>query len=245
MQNKLILASGSPRRKELLESLGLDFQIIVPDILEPELSDFRDAIVIAQMKAKALLDEPQKLLDSIFSMSPSDSLGAIDGDLRLSVGVESRLVILAADTVVAFGEKVLGKPKDKQDAFNMLKSLSGRKHLVATGLSIISIEFARLKELAESNSSPVDSKDYESFSSIEKTEIVFRSLSDDEINSYIESKEPMDKAGSYAIQGKGGAFVEGIFGCYTNVVGLPLPLVLDQLSQLGFQFQASLREMSP
>lgn len=193
---KIILASASPRRKEILSDLGLDFTVIpAPDDAEPEIHEMIDAIVAAQAKARTVartLNEADK---------------------------RNEPVILGADTIVCYKKEVLGKPKDKDDAIRMLKMLSGKKHTVATGICTV---------LAMGD----DPTKYPDWSAIEKTEVVFRTLSDDEIIRYVETGEPMDKAGSYAIQGIGKVLVESVHGCYSNVVGLPVNLVLDQISQI-------------
>ena len=119
----------------------------------------------------------------------------------LAVGAEDEIVV-AADTVVVCDGQVLGKPKDEADAFRMLSMLSGRTHQVMTGLSVVKNEKQR--------------------SVTEVTDVTFRKLSDEEIWAYIETKDPMDKAGSYGIQSGGALFVQGICGDYFNVVGLPV-----------------------
>ena len=113
-------------------------------------------------------------------------------------------IVIGADTIVVYDGQVLGKPKDNDDAFRILKLLNGNEHNVITGISLIQ------------NSSNIKIVDYES------TLVKFRFLSDKEINNYIETFEPMDKAGAYGIQGQGALLVEKINGCYLNVVGLPL-----------------------
>ena len=196
---ELILASSSPRRKEILNNLGLSFRTIKPnDSAEPEVKSFSDAIIAARAKAYDVLEQ----------LSPEE--------------IKEQPIIVGSDTIVVLGEKVLGKPKDKDHAFKILKLLSGQRHIVATALSMITVYGNKKNQ-------------NEAFSSIAKTEIVFRDLSDEEILSYIDSGEPMDKAGAYAIQGRGGNFVETIVGCYTNVIGLPVPLFMDQLSQIKSQ----------
>lgn len=113
-------------------------------------------------------------------------------------------VIIAADTIVVCDKKILGKPKDEKDAFEMLKMMQGRSHYVYSGIAVIN----KSNDITETESV--------------KTKVTFSKMSDKEIHNYIKTKEPMDKAGAYGIQGIGGAFVEGIEGCYYNVVGLPL-----------------------
>ena len=172
---KIILASKSPRRQELLKTITEDFicipsdaEEIVPDNIDTE----EVSTYLATLKAK-----------DIYSSNK-------DG------------IVIGCDTVVINDNKILGKPKDIEDAYNMIKSLSGKTHKVITGCCIIYNE----KEIT--------------FKSI--TEVEFYQLSDDEINSYINTDEPYDKAGAYGIQGRGSLFVKSIKGDYFNVVGLPV-----------------------
>ena len=184
----MILASASPRRKEILENFGFSFKIIVKNI--DETSDKTRAeekiLEIAEKKARA---------------------AAIDFPDENIVG---------ADTVVVVDGKILGKPKDEKEAFSMLKSLSGRSHEVITAFSFININ----KNI--------------SYSDYEITKVYFKNLTDDEINWYINTKEPMDKAGAYGIQGKGAFFVEKIEGDFFSVMGFPLGKFVRFLNKTGF-----------
>lgn len=184
----MILASASPRRKEILENFGFSFKTIVKNI--DETSDKTRAeekiLEIAEKKAKA---------------------AAIDFPDENVVG---------ADTVVVVDGKILGKPKDEKEAFSMLKSLSGRNHEVITAFSFININ----KNI--------------SYSDYEITKVYFKNLTDDEINWYINTKEPMDKAGAYGIQGKGAFFVEKIEGDFFSVMGFPLGKFVRFLNKTGF-----------
>ena len=173
---KLILASGSPRRAELLGRLGLQFEVLpaqIDESLLPGLTAEEQVLRLAREKALAVRDN-----------------------------VNEDAVILSADTVVVLDGEILGKPKDEADAFRMLRLLSGREHLVMTGVTVLS---PRGEE-----------------SICEKTHVHFRPLNDGEIRAYIRSGEPMDKAGAYGIQGKAALFVSALSGDYFNVVGLPL-----------------------
>ncbi len=172
---KTILASASPRRKELLTLAGIEYEVIVsqceetlPDGITPD---------------KAVEELARQKAEDVFSRN-SDAM------------------VIAADTVVALGNTILGKPKDEADAFNMLSSLSGRRHTVFTGVCIKTKEKTDIFHVA--------------------TEVEFYDLTEKEIRNYIATKEPMDKAGAYGIQGKGFVLVKGIHGDYFNVVGLPL-----------------------
>lgn len=174
-----ILASASPRRQELLTKITEDFEVIVSNFNEDIVEfngDVEDYVkTLAEGKAK-----------SVASQTDKDS------------------IIIAADTIVVIDDKILGKPKDENDAYNMLKLLSNKIHRVYSGVSVINTTNNIMKSEAIF------------------TEVKFSELTHDDIVNYINSKEPLDKAGAYGIQGLGALFVEKINGCYYNVVGLPL-----------------------
>ena len=179
---RYVLASASPRRKQLLAELVKEFEIIPSQAEEVVCGNPSPKALVAQLaalKAEEVVKRPEN---------------------------EGKIVI-GSDTVVAFGKKVLGKPKDEEDAFRMLKMLSGEKHAVYTGVSFQLLKngkfFCRTK--------------------VEKTLVYFNDLSDEWIWAYIKGGSPMDKAGAYGIQD--GGLVKGIKGSYTNVVGFPLELV--------------------
>ncbi len=179
----LILASGSPRRKELLSYITPDFEIRVSDAeekTEPGLSPAETVISLAGQKADAVLP----------------TLGSGD-------------VLISADTVVYIDGDILGKPHSREEAFDMLSSLSGRRHTVFTGVCI------------------TDGKKRVAFA--ERTEVEFFELSDEDVNAYIDSGEPFDKAGGYGIQGKGALLVKGINGDFYNVMGFPIGRISREL----------------
>lgn len=183
----IILASSSPRRRELLKTIGLEFTIVSPEVeekIDKSKKPEEIAIEIARKKAQAVEQKIGK------------------GD-----------IIISADTIVVYRNFVLGKPNDEKDAFNMLRKLSGKWHKVFTGVCVKTSE----GELTF----------------YEVTKVKFRKLNDAEIIYYVNTKEPLDKAGAYGIQGLGGAFVEKIVGDYTNVVGLPLPKLWKILFDRG------------
>ncbi len=188
---KLILASQSPRRRELLSMLGLHIDLFVPDTEEDcdrtPLSPEELVMGLACRKARAAAEQ--------LAQQGSDTKDA---------------VILAADTVVALNGTILEKPADAEDARRMLRALSGCRHEVFTGIA--AIHGGRLA---------VD---------VQTTGVRFRVLTDDMIDAYIATGEPMDKAGAYGIQSRGSLFVEGIDGDYFNVVGLPLVRVDEMLA---------------
>jgi septum formation protein len=187
---KLVLASASERRSELLKRITDDFIIIV--------SNFNEDSVIFEGDC----EEYVKKIAAGKAMAVSKDL-------------QENSIIIGCDTVVFFDNKVLGKPKDCEDAFNMLSQLSGNTHQVYSGLAIYD---------TKRNSSMVISV---------KTEVKFSKLTKKQIEDYIDSGEPMDKAGAYGIQGSGGVFVEEIHGCYYNVVGLPINKLNSLLRDLG------------
>lgn len=174
---EIILASSSPRRKEILEKYKIFPTIISSDIVEK--------INIGE--------KPEQIAMSL----------AFQKAYNISKTYPDKIVI-GADTIVCYKKQILGKPKDSDDAFRILKLLNGNEHNVITGISIIQY------------SSNIKIVDYEN------TIVKFRNLSDDKLKEYIHTNEPMDKAGAYGIQGYGALLVEKINGCYLNVVGLPL-----------------------
>lgn len=181
----VILASQSPRRKELMSLFGVPFTIRVADIDET-----MDA-------AKA----------------PYDEVARVSRLKALAIDREETDIVIAADTIVVCDGQVLGKPADEADAYRMLSLLSGRSHQVMTGLTVMQGD--------------------KIITHTEVTDVFFRPLTEKEILAYIATKEPMDKAGSYGIQQKGGLFVEKINGDYFNVVGLPV----CRLGQILEEFQ--------
>ena len=187
---KIILASGSPRRKELLAGLGLDFEIKTADADETIAPGTHPEMAVCSLAERKGLAAKEK------HKIPDDCL------------------IISADTVVFYNEEILGKPKDESDAFRMLRALSGSVHQVCTGIA--------LTYGGRTVSRPVT------------TDIVFKDLSDEEINAYIKTKEPLDKAGAYGIQARASIFVTEIRGDYFATVGLPIcPLVTLAKEEFG------------
>ena len=177
---KIILASSSPRRKELLTLMGLEYEIIKPENDEnmAQKLDFRKlSEVLSLQKAQEVFDKTS-------------------GDR----------VVIGSDCMVYINKTLLGKPKDKEDAFKMLKKLSNKYHKVVTGLSVIIEKDNNIKK----------------FITHDVAKVKFKKLTDDEINKYLSFDEYKDKAGSYAIQGKSGVFVEKIIGNMTTIIGLPI-----------------------
>jgi len=188
MKKKIILASASPRRKDLLKQIGLEFSIIVSDAEE----------IIARDK------QPNEVVEELAFLK------AFDVSQKISNGL-----VIGADTIVVFADKILGKPSNKKEAKEMLQQLSGKTHQVLTGVAII------------------DVLNNQQYIFHETTDVTFRSLESKEIDNYIFSGEPMDKAGSYGAQGIGALFVQKIDGCYFNVVGLPIHRLALALKEFG------------
>ncbi len=183
---KIILASSSPRRKELLKTAGLEFEVHVKDVDEsvPEGTPSAEAAKMTAAKKAAVIAEEYK----------ND-------------------IVIGADTIVVANGRILGKPKDEADAEEMLKMLSGIEHEVITGVCIICDGTAQ------------------NFAQISK--VKFYDLTDEEIKAYVASGEPMDKAGSYGIQGLGCTLVEKIEGDYFNIVGLPVAEVCKRIKNFN------------
>lgn len=181
----LILASQSPRRRELLGLFHIPFTVCAADIdesMDPEKSPREEVARVSRAKALAVPRLP--------------------GD-----------VVVAADTIVVCDRRVLGKPRDEADAVRMLTMLSGREHQVMTGLTVLN--------------------DQQAVTCTEVTEIQFRALSPEEIEAYVRTGEPMDKAGAYGIQGGAALFAQGLVGDYYNVMGLPvcrLGMILQEIA---------------
>lgn len=188
---RIILASASPRRKELLSQVGFEFDIITSDCEE----------ITTKTKPSEVVEE----LSYLKAVDVADKLDK-----------KEKLLIIGSDTVVALDDRIMGKPKDEEDAFMMLKALQGREHSVITGVTMI------FTAPGKADKKIVFSKE---------TKVWFYSMNDDEIRAYIDTKEPMDKAGSYAIQGLCAAYIERIEGDYNTVVGLPVAEICKVLRE--------------
>ncbi|MDD4342808.1 MAG: Maf family protein [Eubacteriales bacterium] len=184
---EIILASQSPRRRELLKKMDISFSVRNIDISEEIYNE----------------ENPQ---DYVLRMAETK---AAEG-----ARTEKNALVIGADTIVCIDNEILGKPKDKEDAAKILNKIQGRKHFVFTGVS-----------LNLNNGEKI-------VSFIEKTEVNFAKMSHEEILNYIETGEPMDKAGAYGIQDKGALFVKSINGCFYNVMGLPVRRIYEELNIL-------------
>jgi septum formation protein len=190
MQRQIILASTSPRRRELLTHAGISFIVESADVDE-----------------RVLAGETPEEHTARLALEKA----------RVVARRRGKGIVLAADTVVVIDRKILGKPADRQDALRMLTLLSGRKHRVVTAVAVLDAGKGRM---ATRHS---------------KTGVWFRKLSRREIDAYVATGEPLDKAGAYGIQERGGLLVERIDGCYFNVVGLPISLVGAMLAEFGIE----------
>jgi septum formation protein len=187
---KIVLASASPRRKRLLEQLGLEFEVdpsLEPETVEPGAPPLRLAVIMALAK-----------------------VGAV-------VGRHPGAIVIAADSFIVIDGRVMGKPHTPEEARRMLGSLSGRAHTAVTGLVVV--DTAAGKTLSRST----------------ETTVYMKKLTPGEIDNYVGTGEPLDKAGAYAIQGRAAAFIEKIEGDYTNVVGLPLAVLAGVLKEFGVE----------
>lgn len=190
MQNlKIILASASPRRRQILTLAGINHEVMVSNADETI-----EGAPDYQVRELAL----RKGLAVLNTLKPTDA------------------IIISADTLVYINDKVLGKPKDKTHAFSMLKNLQGNPHKVYTGVALINVKTGEQKSF------------------VDATTVYFHPLTDDDINAYIKTGEPFDKAGAYGIQERGAVLVDRIEGDYYTVVGLPISKVCKELNLMGY-----------
>lgn len=188
--SKVVLASKSPRRKEILRQVGIDFEIIVSDKEEIVTTDIPSDVVMELSKQKAEEVDKQVKYDDY--------------------------IIIAADTVVALENKILGKPVDRDDAFKMIKLIAGKKHSVYTGVTLIIKSHEKC--------------DRKSF--YEETVVDVYPMTEDKINMYLDMDEWKDKAGGYGIQGSFAAYVKSITGDYYTVVGLPISRIIHEIENI-------------
>ena len=188
---KIILASASPRRKELLVRIGMDFQVIT-----------------SKCQEKITKDIPCEIVMELASEKAEEVYGNVISDIG-----NSEIVVIGADTIVVHKGRIMGKPADEEDAFAMLTELCGDVHQVYTGVALFWNEDGHMC----------------SHSFYECTDVYVSDASEEEIKAYISTKDPMDKAGAYGIQGRFAAFIEKINGDYNNVVGLPVGRVYREM----------------
>ena len=191
---RVILASGSPRRKELLEQVGVSFEISVAD---------GEEIISKKL--------PWEIVEELSLQKATEVAGRYEAKQEIT----EQTVVIGADTIVAYGEEIMGKPKNEEMAKEMLQKLQDGSHQVYTGVTLI-IKTAEDRQIVTFH---------------EKTDVEMYPMSEAQIAAYVATKEPMDKAGSYAIQGIGAKFVESYDGEFDNIVGLPMKLVLQILKK--------------
>ena len=192
---RIILASASPRRKELLRQIGLEFEIQVSQVEE----------VITQT-------QPGKVVEELSSQKARAVVDTLDEE-EYKEGV----LVIGADTVVAADGEILGKPKDESEAVKMLHFLSGRSHEVFTGVTLFYKKQGRERIIKSFH---------------ERTAVVFYPMGDDEIAEYVATRDCMDKAGAYGIQGFCARYIKGIEGDYNNVVGLPVGRLYQEAKEV-------------
>ncbi len=190
MDKRVILASASPRRRELLEQIGIDFEIGISNQEELYVST-----------------KPSEIVKELASQKAHNVAAKIQGELE-------NVIIIGADTIVVLDNQILGKPKDEEEACQMLFRLQGKPHQVFTGTAILSYD--------EKGMLTVNTH-------AEETKVFVHEMDESEINGYIQTGEPMDKAGAYGIQGKFAAYIDKIEGDYYNVVGLPISYIYQQM----------------
>ncbi|BAF58996.1 MAG: septum formation inhibitor Maf [Pelotomaculum sp.] len=186
---EIVLASSSPRRRDLLKQLGLTFRIMTAGVDETPPG----------------------------GLTPAEMVEVLAGRKAAAVaGMLEDALVIGADTVVVLNGRVLGKPADREEAAGMLRQLQGTDHTVYTGVAVMDAASKKMQVAHE------------------KTRVFFKSLDEHEIRRYVATGEPMGKAGAYAVQGRAAAFIKGLEGCYTNVVGLPLARLADMLKKFGY-----------
>jgi len=204
--NQLILASQSPRRIDLLKKLGLEFEVVPSDkdeVIQAGLTPEQVVLSIAEQKAEDVVYKLRKRIES----------------------EDCPFLILAADTLVAYEGKLLGKPADRNDAIEMLESLSGQTHMVHTGVVVFRAEKSGKNGGLKTSF----------INAVETSLVTFRPLQRSEIEAYVDTEEPMDKAGAYALQGIGAFLVSKVDGSDSNVIGLPVSRAVDLLRRSGMK----------
>ena len=193
---RVVLASNSPRRKEILQQVGIDFEVI-----------------------------PSQSEEVSSKINPIEKVEELARNKAIEVAntIEGPVIVIGADTIVVHNGTILGKPKDEKDAIAMLSSLQGNNHEVYTGVGIV------LKDIVGSNEEVVN--EVISFADVSK--VIVQAMSREQIEAYVKTKECMDKAGSYAIQGKFAIYIKEIIGDYYNIVGLPISMLYQKLYGLG------------
>lgn len=230
---KIILASASPRRRELLAQIGFEFTVVPSDVEENPVSTLPQDMVIELSKEKARdvwekimwTDRNDKKDDMSVSAGDSDVTSLVstadhreENDVESEENQPSDSLVLSADTVVSIDGEILGKPKDEEDAARMLELLSGKEHQVYTGVTMIWLD---------------EEEKRREYSFYVCTGVVMYRMSRAEILRYVRSGEPMDKAGAYGVQGAAAAYIKSLRGEYSNVVGLPVGRLYQEMKAWG------------
>lgn len=201
--SQMILASASPRRKELLEQIGAEF-VICPAKGEEVITETDPSAVVMELSRQ----KAEEVASGVLTYN----------EQHADLATPQDILVIGADTIVAYENQILGKPKDEEDARHMLTMLSGKTHSVYTGVTFVFID----KEGRTGE-----------HCFFEKTDVCMYPLKEEEIDRYIQSGDPMDKAGSYGIQGRFAIHIKEIRGDYNNVVGLPVARLYQELQKLG------------
>lgn len=212
---RLVLASASPRRRELLSQIGLEFTVI-PSTKEENAKTTEAGALVQELSRQKAVDIWEQLSGGQGQNPDADQeqIAEETQEPNLNGKRQPELLVIGADTVVCCEGKILGKPHSREAAAEMLTALQGRSHEVYTGVTLYSQS--------------------ETVTFFECTQVEFYPMTEVEISEYIDSKEPMDKAGAYGIQGLGARFVKGIRGDYNNVVGLPVGRLYQELKSRGW-----------
>ncbi len=205
MEHKIVLASGSPRRREIMDLVHADY-IVIPSDKEEDMSGHEPSTLVEKLSKMKAEDVASKVIAKI-------------GDGSLSSDY-SNSVVIGCDTVVAYEGKILGKPHTEEKAFEMIRDFAGKSHHVFTGVCLVVIENGQIKNTVNYNVS---------------TAVNVSPMTDDEIRAYIATGETLDKAGAYAIQGRFCPYIESIEGDYYNIVGYPVSSIYHELSKLGIK----------
>lgn len=193
---RIILASASPRRKELLEKAGVNFEIIP-----------------SREEEKIFSEEPAQIVEELSWQKAADTASKVSGDV----------IVIGSDTLVFYEGKILGKPKDEEEAVSTLMMLQGKTHQVYTGVTVI----------------VRDENDEVTKTFSKRTDVTFYPVDEKEIRAYVSTKDPLDKAGSYDIRGDFSVYVKEICGDYNTVVGLPVSALLWEMKQMGIDLRGS------
>lgn len=212
---RLVLASASPRRRELLSQIGLEFSVM-PSTKEENAKTTGAGALVQELSRQKAVDIWEQLSGGQGQNPDADQeqISEETQEPNLNGKRQPELLVIGADTVVCCEGKILGKPHSREAAAEMLTALQGRSHEVYTGVTLYSQS--------------------ETVTFFECTQVEFYPMTEVEISEYIDSKEPMDKAGAYGIQGLGARFVKGIRGDYNNVVGLPVGRLYQELKSRGW-----------